>query len=461
MKNNSFYILLIPILLIFVSDNVHAENYHGHRTISDETGDAYTLYFSEHDNDKFEITEIPEKWKNESAVIICQEHVFSYLREKCYSYISESFRRRVKLQDKAAVELFSELYFIKSDDIYNIRINIYKPDGSVIDVSIDDAVEVTQEVPRIFRYGNIKTYQYNKLAVPNLEIGDILDYEISEKNADVNGSIYSLVSSYPIMNQSYVFTLDIGFLLKFNSYNGAPSLEYNSNGKDCYNRERAIVKTYRIDDYDREKIPDINWLNIYRSYPYIKFTIYSPRVYKHLDFYVTNHEKRISVDEDINFDLLRRNYCAGLNVYGNLSYCIHEPSLLRMARKDELLCDSEIEKLELLNEMFRFFYFYHNEYTNDIHYGDVEPNKFIYVWTFRSLLKYYKIDSEFVICIDKDMGSVKNVVYAYELYFGLKLNLDKEIYIFPFDLYSDFGDIPIELQGSEALIYEKIYADSI
>lgn len=75
-------------------------------------------------NDTYkEIPEIPEKWKNESAVIVLEKYEHSY--SKFTPLFSSSYpgisvrkhyitRRILKLNDKAAVDEFSELEFHSS-----------------------------------------------------------------------------------------------------------------------------------------------------------------------------------------------------------------------------------------------------------------------------------------------------------------------------------------------------------
>ena len=74
--------------------------------------------FGEKIEKEFEATAIPDKWKNESAVIIGQktEYLFSRLASgRKYLpvvRIKEYIHKRIKLQDKNALEKFSTFYYV-------------------------------------------------------------------------------------------------------------------------------------------------------------------------------------------------------------------------------------------------------------------------------------------------------------------------------------------------------------
>src|SRR6478735_4762568 len=99
-------------------------------------------YFDDTDKD-FDLTAVPEKWKNESAVILCQKLSFSYTKKQegmtlVFSFmVEESVRKRVKLLDKSAVEEFSKFYFPNSA---KIGIRIIKASGKTEKVDIRQAI---------------------------------------------------------------------------------------------------------------------------------------------------------------------------------------------------------------------------------------------------------------------------------------------------------------------------------
>ena len=57
---------------------------------------------------EFKITDVPDKWKSESAVILAQKIDYAYVRKSMASAmtIKEYVRKRIRLQDKNALESF-------------------------------------------------------------------------------------------------------------------------------------------------------------------------------------------------------------------------------------------------------------------------------------------------------------------------------------------------------------------
>ncbi|NOX48170.1 MAG: hypothetical protein GXO89_14450, partial [Chlorobi bacterium] len=121
---------------------------------------------------EFENTEIPGKWKDESAVVLARKIEYIYANEKKEITFEKIYRSRVKLLDQAAVELYSEFYFIATNEI---GIRIIKPDGATDIVETSQAIEVENSVKIPKEFFSLKV-KYKKLAVPNLEVGDIIDY---------------------------------------------------------------------------------------------------------------------------------------------------------------------------------------------------------------------------------------------------------------------------------------------
>ena len=137
------------------------------RRISDKDKKVNKETFAD-DDPNFKVTAIPEKWNNASAVIINQKFEYTYMRDNKGINYDEKVRRRVKLIDKAALEEFSYFFYTKGEN-NSVGIQIIKPSGKIIDVNTDDAVEVEENIPDIFKA--IYTYRekYLKLAVPDLE----------------------------------------------------------------------------------------------------------------------------------------------------------------------------------------------------------------------------------------------------------------------------------------------------
>lgn len=454
MKNKLCYLLVI-FLLPLSGYCYNQTNYNDINTGSIKPESEVKVSSVNTDDEHFAVTEIPDKWKDESAVIICQQYYFSYLRKKKGREISEMVRRRIKLLDKAAIDKFSEFYFVSEEEGASVEIKIVKPDGNVIEINTTDALEVTSEVPDFFKYGELKTFSYLKLAIPNLEAGDIIDYSFKDDDAGSYGYMLSLMSSYPIMYQSFDFVLDRGFNLNFKSFNNAPEISLCGIGEDFYGRERNIIKHYRLVDEDREKVKDLRWVNNYKNFPFIKFVIASERLGYAYEFNKEkNYEQRLytSIEDNQFYQLfrlrnnLRSNQTAGLMI----SPVAGNARAMRRTGADK------IKIVENTYMVFRLvyqaaYYTANNGIDHPVYIDDMA-----FCTVFARALDMLDIDYQTIVTTDKSVGTIKDVVSTSELYLGLKFTLDKDYYVFPLNSFSNFGDIPAGIQGAEALVFDDI-----
>src|SRR5690349_3383122 len=140
------------------------------------------------DNDPdFKVSAIPDKWKEESGVIIAQKTRFSFDKDANKLAVYEITRRRILLNDRDAVNNYSSVYFRIGSSNDGAGIKVIKSNGTVQDVSIRNAVYVedVSTIPSTFTpyIGKANTLYdksksrviYYKLAVPDLDPGDIID----------------------------------------------------------------------------------------------------------------------------------------------------------------------------------------------------------------------------------------------------------------------------------------------
>ena len=121
---------------------------YGQEWISEQT--YYDLVLQD-DVDDFNIMEAPEKWKGESAVILNQKSQILFHRdiksnEKPYKIIGLT-HRRILLQDKLAVNEFSEFYFQDSESFV---IEIIKKDGTKKTIDTSKGVKVETQIPEFY-----------------------------------------------------------------------------------------------------------------------------------------------------------------------------------------------------------------------------------------------------------------------------------------------------------------------
>jgi hypothetical protein len=243
-------------------------------------------------------SEVPEKWKNESAVVLNQKMTFGYYN-KIFgnNIVKETVAKSIKLLDKSAVEEFSQFYFYESvkderkreknekkgNDEAKIKIAVIKATGERVKVNISDAVDVDKDVPQFYRSYYVGDKIYKKIAIPNLNVGDVLDYQLEiEYTIMLDGitnfhacpAFYNtLAAKYPIVKQEFNFMLEQGFYLNMNTYNGAPNFIKKNTGIDIKGNETNDMRTFQIVDENRDKLPKemMSFPNTF--YPSIKLQV--------------------------------------------------------------------------------------------------------------------------------------------------------------------------------------------
>ncbi|CAG0898473.1 unnamed protein product [Cyprideis torosa] len=202
----------------------------------------YLLEIFPEDDEHFQITEAPAEYKEEPIVILCHKMYLTFQNNR--NYMLENVkkgivRRRVIIQDKSALDYYSEYYYKKSD---HAAISIIKADGTKEEVDFDNAVEVSTEVPRHYR-NSYSSGSYFKIAIPNLEVGDIVDsYELINTALMTNtfSNIFTISESFPVVHQEFIFDIDGRWDIYINTFNGAPKVEADKYG--------LTVKVYAYED---------------------------------------------------------------------------------------------------------------------------------------------------------------------------------------------------------------------
>src|SRR6476469_2598605 len=165
--------------------------------------------------DEFKLTAVPDKWKNESAVIIGQKTEYLFTRvslnkNSAVVRIHEYIHKRIKLQDKNSLEKFSTFYFVTMGKDGHADYRIIKTNGKETTIDMKNAIEEEKDMPAIYKpiffKMNIKSM---KMAIPDLEIGDIIDYtlqssfdwDMKENGIQFSPFIFSLTNNYPTLYQ--------------------------------------------------------------------------------------------------------------------------------------------------------------------------------------------------------------------------------------------------------------------
>ncbi|MEO6814368.1 MAG: DUF3857 domain-containing protein [Ginsengibacter sp.] len=234
------------------------------------------------DKPQFKVREIPKEYANASKVVLAhhteltadskskfQFYVITFNIKKEQT-LSEVVREMVKVNDKNAVSDYSELSFTqfkKTSGFYAldkttsyVGVRVIKPDGSIKEINADDIV-LTKDA---------SSEKKAKVAIPDLEPGDIIDYFIATEQGltnDLSTKPYQILlfDDAPILSLSFHAQLGKKYAIQYRSYNGAPELKVGKN------EDKDIVV-----DVEKNNIPPFEtslWIAPGMQLPFIRMNI--------------------------------------------------------------------------------------------------------------------------------------------------------------------------------------------
>ncbi|MGE0561392.1 MAG: DUF3857 domain-containing protein [Flavobacteriales bacterium] len=414
------------------------------------------------DDADFKITTSPQKWEKESAVILCQKYDYSYvlagMNDLLFTVVQ---RRRIKLNDSKAIEEFSIFYYENSlRKKSSMGFRIIKPDGTVNKVDLSDAVEVkANEVPSIYQSNYINDKSYKKIAIPNLVVGDIIDYFYTTENQYKQEGIFSfspfifrLCREYPIVKQKYYYNVDKGYKVSFRTFNGAPKIQEGDAGVNKYGKVKDHIKTYLLEDENREKYNPEYWKYSFLSDPTVKFQVnFVPKAMVSRTELLVTDEALVDKPFDLKEIQQRVPRQSGF-VTADLN------PIVSYIKKYHKTVTDPIKLSELTYEYLRYYFFntlYFGFYSSYSSYkyedGDELPVKdYIFTNSMLEILKKLKVDCEYVVAVNRQYGKFEDVLLVQELVTGVKV---KDRYFFYFTNYTSSDYIPSDILGSEAITF--------
>lgn len=396
----------------------------------------------------FQVTQIPDKWKDEQAVILAKSNVLYFRKDAIISNLNyDRFTHvRVKLLSSKAIEEYAQFTLQGGSPMGSNRLNSYagfkivKQDGSQLEVPMSEAVKEKET------YNGMQQESY-KLAIPNLSVGDILDYYIvKEENISLMGAkyysfdpvLFQLHSEYPIIKQKISFEVLRRCYINLKSLNGAPSFKLTQ-GED----DRSF---YSLEDTNRESVKEIRWLLPYRELPTIKFkvTYASPMMAGRLPLFIGEPGVlKSKVDTEEIKDLLG-SYYEYVTAYGTNPSFTHIRNYL--GKKFKNVRDKDVLAREAYYALRNY------EFADGVEervLNDFEPSSAVNkdIILLSSFYKSKDIPHEFIIGIPREVSPLSDLIFENEMSFMLKVNTPKPFYVGRFDANSMIGEIDTDLQG--------------
>lgn len=235
-------------------------------------------------NDLFDASkEVPDSIRNGASAVILADYFYvnadNEYYENAMSITNRTkrqywVRRMIKLYDSKAVEEFSEHEFgarqrfdvafftlSESDNAFGAR--VHKPDGTVVDVDINEAFDITEG-----KKGSKKDAVGHKIAIPGLEPGDVLEYfdYTEEWINDLDLPDLNIVpyDEYPVMRFVLEGEFSPRLTVEYRTFNGAfePAKSLNDKGKN----------SLALELYNIGILTDKRFIRKYRQLPFLRLS---------------------------------------------------------------------------------------------------------------------------------------------------------------------------------------------
>jgi len=449
------YLLLIVLLTIVFSLSAQSKDYQKRAVqIRAEVWDW--------DNPAFKNYKIPDAFKNESSVILVRHRQIdatanaSSLAKQLFGrnnngklFYTDIDRSMIRINDQTALNRYSEFSFkeeYKVREPYSMGSNssltilgarIIKPDGSVKEINVpESAVNISE--------GKGNKNAYKKLAIPELQINDILDvficniYELETYNLPEQFiSFYSI--DCPALKNSCRLAFGKNLTVEYRSINGAPefSEKTDNNGNVILYAESNNIQ--KIND-----VGNIRWLSPLRTLSMIRFVVLQNASKA---FFKPESARPIGVHKNVPYSIIVEDSKYFLFYNQSKLIDIRDTQKKVIERIDNYQkVKPDISKEELANIIFTALNF---EWRSDWPYF-YNPGTF--TLTLDNLFKKYNIDSKIGFGTSKYDARKDEVLTNEDIYYIVATNNATQYFFQPYR-YRVPGEIPAEFQGESASIF--------
>lgn len=373
--------------------------------------------------------------------------------KKEYLYTS-TIREMIKLNDKAALDEYSEISYqqFRQKNFYTatgtsttiIGVRVIKPNGIVKEVSTDETV-LTKDSKRD---------KQAKLAISDLQVGDIIDYFICTEDKMEDGkapeeSFFVFGDENPILNYSVHCVLGKKYAIEYRAMNGAPEFK-QSQGED----EDIVLDVGKA---DIPAFPTTLWMSAMRQLPILRLNIIvgykgmyakSRNSRRPGEVYRNQSADEIMEDQEIEIESLKAYVKPGSKT--NLYFDV-KSALLKI--------DKDFEKLPKAELALRVFYVCRYLYTMNVsasspikvdfarNYGTMDTK--MYLFTLSEVMRDFGINAGVALVSSKYGPRINQVMKKNDYNFLVVINEEKTLYMGIESLFSPANFIPYQYEGVE------------
>ncbi|MEO7446153.1 MAG: hypothetical protein ABIT96_04060 [Ferruginibacter sp.] len=448
--------LFITLLCICVTTTISAQDFINEDFLDNLEANTQGMWAES--QPAFAVNKVPAKFEKESATVLGYRRSVNIDKKSRNGFLSkgerslifyENVRFKIFLNDKNAVKSFTTLYFRYNEKEDGFSAKITKPGGSSMEVKLNEAVgiESSEDMPEFYKsffdqqMGNQR--RYYKVAIPDLEPGDILEFvTVSKNKLDVMGSGYIEFTpqyefcnkKYPILFNQIVIETDDKSFFKSLSLNGAPDFIKETAADPGFFR-------FVFTDKDRPVEKDVNFVNTYKVSPMTKFqVIYANNENTKGALIGQKGEIKAGFSKDeLTRKALEEYKSAAKYTINSVTIQQLEAALYSTLKKAGAKDWSEKDYITKSYYRLRNFVVNRDNYLSDR----------VAAYIFSNLLLERDIPNEIVMSVSNNIGNLDEVLFDQEIRYAVRVG--NSIYFNPTD-YSNPGDLVETLMGSNAYV---------
>lgn len=395
---------------------------------------------------------IPEQYLKESAVVIAQyEEINASGKSKFRLFgaapinkelsYTNIVRKLVRINDKSALENFSEFSFTESKKMFGyssmntlstfMGARIIKPDGTIKEVNVSEAVKISTD-----KKGDDG---YKKLAISDLQIGDMLDYFIQyEYNIDSENlpqEYFIFSGRYPILNYKVHVEVNKKLTAEYRSINNAPTFKQT---------EAENITQLDVEQSNLPKIEMVAWGAPFRQLPIIRLNILnnaSKLIYK------PSSARGLGIYPDLDPDYVLTDaykLTSDLQLYSAISATETKKNIKQFKARNPNASNDE-----LADFIFNAF---------AVEWGRARIHPFMFLATLQKLFQQNKIESSFGFVSDNTGARMNEIMEIGDL-IPIVTTESKKFYVFP-TTFSYAGELRADIQNETSLYLAKNQMDS-
>lgn len=447
--------LMGVLALLFITPNANADDKEKYKLFAEETRkEVWALELPEFTN-----TAVPEKYKDESAVILAAHSRLEVTKKTRFNvgaflggfhYIDREvncrdlYRMLVQINDKAALKEFSEFDYKaeirkkewRYDENYQqvLGVRIIKPDGTVNEVSTDEYMTATE--------GRKDREQRQKLAVPGLEIGDKIDIFFfnytSLENHNLDPFIFRFRQSHPMLSYTVHCEIDDKLTTQYRTLNGAPDF------KQSKDKDGNILLDAEMKDIEQTE-PGL-WYNPMRQTPMTLMYITNSKMKKYTYIPESTTKKGLQANPDAaamqedDWDFMKQ--AKKYTGYGGLSNTKKGIRLLRNVKKIKKKDWTDEKKADFI------YNYYHFALMTDL---KSDCNNELFIIYFQGLLNWVDVPNLLGMTTHENKEPLDKLTNYRNTTWFLALPESKKYYLPPSG-YLIPHEIPVRYQGRQAIL---------